>query len=325
MKRREFIAGLGGAAAWSLAARAQQAAMPVIGLLWPSMPRNQSEFVANVHRGLSDTGYVEGRNLAVVYRSAEDRLDRLRALADDLVRHQVAVIVAGTTPAAVAAKAATKSIPIVFGIASDPVEVGLVASLNRPGGNLTGSTTLNAAVAPKRLELLHEMVPAATSIGYLVNPTNRIDTESETRELQATARILGVRLLIINASDLSEVEAAVATVVSQGVGGLVIGAGTIFFNYDPFVALAAHYRVPAIYSSRSAVAGGGLMSYGTDYADSQRLLGAYTGRILKGEKPTDLPVQQVTKMQLTINMKTAKALGLTFPLTLLGRADEVIE
>jgi putative tryptophan/tyrosine transport system substrate-binding protein len=327
MKRREFIAGVSGAAAslpiWPFAVRAQQRSVPVIGLL--QVPPDQSALVANVHRGLSETGYVEGRSLAVEYRWAENRLDRLPALADDLVRRQVSVIVAMTTPAAVAAKAATKSIPIVFGIASDPVEIGLVASLNRPGGNLTGVTTLNSAVAAKRLELLHEIVPGAMSIGYLVNPTNPVDTASETRELQAASRILGVRLLIVKAGDESEFGAAVATVVSQGAGGLVISAGVFFSYYDPLVALAARYRVPALYPARDAVAGGGLMSYATDYADPQRLVGAYTGRILKGAKPADLPVQQVTKMQLTINMKTAKALGITFPRTLLGRADEVIE
>jgi len=319
--RRAFIAGLGATAALPLAARAQQR-MQVIGLL-NALPQ-PSQFATNFFRGLSETGYVEGWNLAVENRSTENRFDQLRALADDLVRRQVAVIVASSTPAAVAAKAATKSIPIVFAIASDPVEIGLVASLNRPGGNLTGVTTLNSAVAAKRLELLHEMVPTATSIGVLFNPTNPVDTASETKELEATARALGLRLLIQKVSKESEFEAAVAAVVSQGAGGLVIG-GLVGGTSDSLFALAARYRVPAIYSGSRAAADGGLMSYSTDFADAQRLVGAYTGRILKGDKPADLPVQQVVKMQLRINMKTAKSLGLTFPLTLLGRADEVIE
>jgi len=321
MRRRDFIAGLG-AAALPVAARAQQR-MQVIGLLNPL--GQTSTFVANFFRGLSETGYVEGRNLAVENRSTENRrFDQLRSLADDLVRRQVAVIVASSTPAAVAAKAATKSIPIVFAIASDPVEIGLVASLNRPGGNLTGVTTLNAAVAAKRLELLHEMVPTATSIGVLFNPTNPVDTASEVKELEAAAQTLGLHLLFLNASKESEFEAAVATVVSQGAGGLVIG-GLVGGTSDSLFALAARYRVPAIYSGSRAAADGGLMSYSTDFADAQRLVGAYTGRILKGDKPADLPVQQVVKMQLRINMKTAKSLGLNLPLTLLGRADEVIE
>jgi len=264
--------------------------------------------------------------LAVEYRWAENRLDRLPALAADLVRHQVAVIIATPTPAAVAAKAATQSIPIVFTTGADPVEIGLVASLNRPGGNLTGMANLTTAVAAKRLALLHELMPAATLIAYLVNPTNPVFAEPETKELQAAARTLGVRLLILNASDPSEFEAAFATLVLGRAGGLVVGSDTLFQRYpDQLVALAARYRLPAIYGYPATAAAGGLMSYGTDFLGQFRQAGAYVGRILKGERPADLPVQQVTKMGLVINLRTAKALGLTIPETLLATADEVIQ
>jgi putative ABC transport system substrate-binding protein len=240
-----------------------------------------------------------------------------------LVRHQVAVIVATPTPAAVAAKAATQSIPIVFTTGADPVEIGLVASLNRPGGNLTGIANLSIAVAAKRLGLLHELLPAATLIAYLVNPANLVFAEPETNELQVAARTLGVRLLILNASDPSEFEAAFATLVLGRAGGLVVGSDTLFQRYpDQLVALAARYRLPAIYGYPAA---GGLMSYGTDFLGAFRQAGAYAGRILKRERPADLPVQQVTKMGLVINLKTAKALGLTVPETLLATADEVIQ
>jgi putative ABC transport system substrate-binding protein len=321
LRRREFITFLGGAAAWPLAAHAQQRpAIPVIGYIEAGSFAAPDRLAA-VHRGLSEIGYVEGRNLAIEYRWGEDHLDLLPALADDLVHRQVAAIIALTTVVAMAAKAATKSIPIAFSSGADPVETGLVASLNRPGGNLTGFYSLIDTVAAKRLELLHEMVPAATLIGYLVDPTNS-NTRRERNELQVAAATLGVRLLILNVSDPSELEAAFATLVREGVGGLVQSGGAFFGNRaDQLVALAARYALPA----RRSVDAGGLLSYGTDFPDMYRRVGVYAGRILKGEKPGDLPVQQVTKIELVINMKTAKALGLTFPLTLLGRADAVVE
>jgi putative ABC transport system substrate-binding protein len=326
MQRREFITGLGSAAAWPVVARAQQPPVPVVGYLDASWLETSRERVAAVHRGLSETGYVEGRNLAVEYRWADDRLDRLPALAADLVRRQVAVIVAVPTPAALAAKAATKSIPIIFGIGADPVEIGLVASLNRPGGNLTGIANLSIAVAAKRLGLLHELLPAATVIAYLVNPANPVFAEPETKELQVAARTLGVRLLILNSSDPSEFEAAFTTLVRERAGGLVVGSDVLFLRHsDQLVALAARHRMPAIYGASDATAAGGLMTYGGSIADVMRLVGVYTGRILKGDKPADLPVQQSTKIELAINLKTAKALGITVPETLLATADEVIQ
>jgi putative tryptophan/tyrosine transport system substrate-binding protein len=327
VRRREFIAGLGSTAAWPVVARAQQqAAMPVIGYLDPGSLETRRETLAAVHRGLSETGYAEGRNLAIEYRWGDYRLERLPALANDLVRRQVAVIVVTSTPAALAAKAATKSIPIVFEMGSDPVETGLVASLNRPGGNLTGISSLTAAVTAKRLELLHELMPAATLFACLVDPTDAVVAEAETRDLQAAARILGVRLLILKASDQSEFEAAFATLVRERAGGLLEGGGALFLNHpDQLVALAARHALPTMYWTRRATAAGGLISYGTDLPDAYRQTGVYTGRILNGEKPANLPVQQVTKMQLVINLTTAKALGLTIPETLLATADEVIQ
>jgi putative tryptophan/tyrosine transport system substrate-binding protein len=324
MRRREFIAGLGGAAAaWPLAARAQRPAMPVIGYLAPSTRDSGRD--TGFHRGLAETGYVEGRNLTVEYRWAEFRLERLPALANDLVRCQVDVIVAITGRAVFAAKAATTSIPIVFQIGVDPVETGVVASLNRPGGNLTGFSVPFTALAGKRLELLHEMVPAATSIAFLVDPERTAFNDAETRELQAAARTLGVQLLVLNARDPSEFEAAFATLAGARAGGLLVSGYQLFGQHaDQLVALAARYRVPAIFGSRATAVAGGLMSYaGTD--DVSRQVGVYVGRILKGEKPADLPVQQATKVELIINMKTAKALGIEFPTALLVRADEVIE
>jgi putative ABC transport system substrate-binding protein len=267
---------------------------------------------------------VEGRNLTVEYRWAEERLDRLPGLAADLVRRQVAAIVATSTASVLAAKAATQTIPIVFEAAVDPVEAGLVASLNRPGGNLTGISTLSIAVMAKRLELLHELIPAATSIAVLVNPTNAVFAETQRRELQIAAGILGVHLLILNASDPSEFEAAFATLVHERASGLVESGEALFLNHSDRL-VAARYSVPVMYGDRRQTAAGGLMSYGTNRPDAYRQVGFYTGRILKSEKPANLPVQLVTKMQLAIHMGTAKALGLTFPITLLGRADEVIQ
>jgi putative ABC transport system substrate-binding protein len=264
--------------------------------------------------------------LTVEYRWAEDRLDRLPALAADLVRREVAVIIAMPTPAAVAAKAATKSIPIVFTTGADPVEIGLVASLNRPGGNLTGNSTLLIATVAKRLELLHQLMPTATSIAYLANPTNPVLAETETRELQVAARTLGLRLVTLDASDPNEFEAAFATLVRVRASGLVAGSDTLFLRHsDQLVALAARYRVPATYGDREITSAGGLMSYGTDLPSAWRQIGVYAARILKGEKPADLPVQQATKIHLAINLKTAKALGLIIPETPLATADEVIQ
>jgi putative tryptophan/tyrosine transport system substrate-binding protein len=326
MRRREFIAGLGGAAAWALAARAQQPPVPVIGYLGNGTLETAAFFVRALKRGLSEAGYVEGRDLGIEYRWAEYRLERLPALAADLVRHRVALIVAGATPGALASKAATNSIPIVFQIAADPVATGLVASLSQPGGNATGIYNLTVDLAAKRLELLHEVLPAATSIAFLTNPTDSAFAEPEARELQAAARILGLRLLVLNASDKSEFEGAFAALAQERVGALLISGEAVFSNNrDPLVALASRYRVPAMHPNREHAEAGGLMSYTTDFSDVFRQVGLYAGRILKGEKPANLPVQQATKVELVINMKTAKALGITFPTALLVRADEVIE
>jgi putative tryptophan/tyrosine transport system substrate-binding protein len=324
MNRRKFIAG-SAAAAWPLTARAQQA-VPVIGCLNLASPGLLADRLRVFHQGLSETGYVEGRNVAIEYRFAQDDLDRLPELAADLVRRRVAVIaVPGSVAAAYAAKAATATIPIVFQTGGDPVEAGLVASLNRPGGNLTGVTTLGVEVGPKRLELLHELVPTASIVALLVNPAQRT-VDSETRGMQAAARILGLQLHIMHASAERDFEAAFANLAQLRAGGLVIGGDAFLISRgEQLAALALRYAVPTIFQYREFVAAGGLMSYGGNLKDATHLVGVYTGRILKGEKPGDLPVQQETKVVLTINTKTAKALGLTIPITLLGRADEVIE
>jgi putative ABC transport system substrate-binding protein len=312
--------------AWPLAARAQQPALPVIGLLNSSSPDLSADRLRVFREGLSESGYVEGRNVAIEYRFAQDDFERLPELAADLVRHRVAVIAApGSVAAAYAAKAATATIPIVFQTGVDPVEAGLVASLNRPGGNLTGVTTLGVEVGAKRLELLHELVPTATIIALLVNPTSR-NVERESRGMQAAARVLGLQLHVLQASAERDFEAAFAKLAQLRAGALVIGGDAFLISRsEQLAALALSHAVPTIFQYREFVAAGGLISYGGNITDATRLVGVYTGRILKGEKPADLPVQQGTKVVLTINMKTAKALGLTVPLTLLGRADEVIE
>jgi putative tryptophan/tyrosine transport system substrate-binding protein len=326
-KRREFIAFIGGvAAAWPLAARAQQPAMPVIGFLSSETPSGYAHRVAAFRQGLSEASYVEGRNVAIEYRWAEGHNDRLPALAADLVRRPVAVIAAAGTAAAVAAKAATTTIPIAFSMAVDPVAEGFVASLARPGGNLTGVTSLNVEVGPKRLELLHEVVPSATSMALLVNPTNPSLAEPFSRALQAAARALGLQLHVLHASCEREIEAAFETLVKMRAGGLVIMPDQLFLaRTEQLAALTVRHAVPSVHLFRKFAAAGGLMSYGSDEAEYYRLVGIYVGRILKGEKPSGLPVQQVTKVELIINLKTARALGLSIPLPLAGRADELIE
>jgi putative tryptophan/tyrosine transport system substrate-binding protein len=327
MRRREFIALLGSAAAtWPLAVRAQQPAMPVIGFLGSGSPDTDANRVRAFRQGLSETGYVEGKNVAIEFRWAKGQYDQFPALAAELVRRQVNVIAAfGGTASVLPAKAATTSIPIVFSVAVDPVEFGLVDSLNRPGGNITGVTLLSVELGPKLLELLHELVPTATVMALLLNPTSPL-AETLLRDAQGTARTLGLQLHVVYASTERDFDSVFATLVRLRAGALVIGGDAFFTNHsEQLAALALRHAVPAIYSTREFAVAGGLISYGPSIADSWRLMGIYTGRILKGEKPANLPVQQVTKVELVINLKIAKALGLTFPLTLLARADEVIE
>jgi putative ABC transport system substrate-binding protein len=325
MRRREFISMLaaGAAVVSPLAANAQQP-MPVIGFLNSRARGEDSHLLAAFHQGLKEAGYVEGRNVAIEYRFAEGQNDRLPALAADLVRRQVAVI-AANGPAVVAAKAATTRIPIVFSVGLDPVALGLVASLNRPGGNVTGVTAMFDEVGPKRLELLHELVPTATVIALLLNPTYP-SAENQSRDLQAAARTLGLQLHVLHASSERDFDTAFARMAQMRAGALVIGNDP-FFNSrsESLAALSVRHAMPTIFQNREFAAAGGLVSYGTSLADTYRQVGVYTGRALKGEEPADLPVQQVTKVDLIINLKTAKALGLTVPLPLIGRADEVIE
>jgi putative ABC transport system substrate-binding protein len=327
VRRREFITLLGGATAWPWAVRAQQPAMPVIGLLGSESPDLWAVRMRAFHQGLSETGFIEGRNVAIEYRWADGHNDRLPELAADLVRRRVAVIAApGSTPAALAAKAATSTIPIIFWIGGDAVQLGLVASLNRPEGNISGLTTLNVLLGPKRLELLHQLIPTASDFALLVNPTDRTNAEIITRDVQAAARTLGLELHVLNASTEHDFDIAFANLVLSRAGGLVIGTDAFFSSrLELLSALANLHAVPTVYQFREFVAAGGLMSYGGSIMDAFRGAGIYTGRILRGEKPADLPVQQVTKVELYINLKTAKALGLSVPNTLTGRADELIE
>jgi putative ABC transport system substrate-binding protein len=324
MKRRDFITLLGGAAAsWPLSARAQQPGVALIGLL--AGAQLDDRILSAIRQGLKDAGYVEGRNVAIKYRTADGRFNRLPGLAAEMVADPVAVIVAAAPPAAVAAKAATATIPIVFVTGADPVELGLVSSLNRPGGNVTGVTFLVTALGPKRLELLRELVPSAKLVGLLVNPANPT-SEFQTRDTQAAARALGIELVLRNARSESDIDSAFESLAQQRVNAVIIGTDLLFTSRrDQLVVLAARHALPAIYYLREFADAGGLISYGASFTDAYRLGGGYVGRILKGEKPADLPVQQTVKFELAINASTAKALGLTVPDKLLVAADEVFE
>jgi putative tryptophan/tyrosine transport system substrate-binding protein len=327
MRRRDFIKLIGGAAAaWPLAARTQQPGLPVVGFLDSKSPDDSAHMVAAFRRGLNESTFIEGQNVTIEFRWAQNQYDQLPVLAADLVRRRVDVIAATGGPAALAAKTASATIPIVFRLAADPIAAGLVASLSRPGGNVTGVTSLNLEVGSKRLEFLHELVPTATIMAALVNPTNPTNAEILSRDLQATARLLGLQLHLLHASSDADIDAVFATLTELRAAGLVIGTDAFFTSRnEKLAALGLRYRIPTIYQWREFVAAGGLVSYGGSAADSYRLAGVYTGRILKGEKPADLPVQQATKFELFINLKTAKALGIAVPQSMLVAADEVIE
>jgi putative ABC transport system substrate-binding protein len=328
MKRRDFITLIGGAAvAWPLAARAQQLGVPVVGILAVASPEANAIRLRAFREGLSTAGYVEGQNINIEYRWAEAYTGRLPELAARFVEEQVAVLVtAGGTSAALAAKAATASIPIVFGIAADPVDLGLVASLNRPGGNVTGVTSLNIEVAPKRLELLHELLPSVTTMGLLVNPAVPALAAPVSRISQAAAHSLGLHLHVVHASSDRDFDAVFEKLIQIHAGALVIGPDNLFTAHSEQLAmLTVRHALPAVYEFRKFAAAGGLMSYGSSETEYYRLVGTYAGRVLKGDKPANLPVQQSTKVELVLNLKTAKALGVTVPLPVSGRADEVIE
>jgi len=322
--RREFITLLGGAAAWPLVARAQPA-MPVIGLLSSRLPHIEADTLGAIQQGLREAGFIEHKNIGIDYRWAEGHLDRLPSLAADLVNRQVAVIVAITTPAALAAKAASKTIPIVFSIAGDPVEFGLVASLNKPGGNITGANQLGVGLVAKRFELIHDLVPTAGAVALLENPAGPI-ARSETEHVRDAASSLGLQLHVVNATSERDIDAAFAAVVHQKLGAVVVSTDPyLFVRANQIIDLAARYAVPAIYPRRDFVMAGGLASYGPIFGDGHRQVGLYVGRILNGDMPADLPVVQPTKLQFVINLRTANALGLKVPTNVLARADEMIE
>jgi putative tryptophan/tyrosine transport system substrate-binding protein len=325
MKRRQFIAGLGGAAVWPVVGRAQEFARPVVG--WIALAPVELSRIQHdaVLRGLAETGFVAGRNLTFEYHSVDYRLDRMPAVAAELVHRRVSVLGAGSLAATLAAKDATQKIPTVFVMGANPVERGIVPSLARPGGNITGVTNLNNELIAKRLEILHELVPSATLVALLVNPTGPL-TKFEVTLTQATAKAFGLRLQIVNAAVPGEIEEALADVAQSGAGALLISGDALFLTHrTQVIALTSRFRVPAIYAYREVTEAGGLLSYGTDLGDPYRIAGDYAGRILNGEKPGDLPVQQSTKVELLLNLKIAKALGIAFPLALLARADEVID
>jgi putative ABC transport system substrate-binding protein len=326
MRRRTFIAGLGSAAVWPIAGQAQQVAMPVIGYLASQSAEVEYKYIAGSFlQALKEAGYVEGQNMAIEYRNAENQFDRLPALAADLVRSRVAVIVAVGTAEALAAKSATTTIPIVFLTGGDPVALGLVGSLNRPGTNLTGSATLQVELGPKQLQLLRQLIPNAGAFGVLADPAYSI-TQSIIADLQTAAHTLGRQLIVKNARTDIDLETAFASFSQQHVGAALVGPSTFYISRrEQLAALAARHALPAIFPYREQALAGGLMSYGASLANASHLVGIYTGRILKGEKPADLPVQQVTKLELVINLKTANAIGLTIPETLLATADEVIQ
>lgn len=326
MRRREFIALLGSASGWPLTVRAQSPAMPVVGFLNGASPDQYAHMVAAFRQGLKEMGYVEGQNVAIEYRWADNQLDRLAPMMADLVRRQAAVIVACGTPATLAAKAVATTIPVVFETSADPIQLGLVASLDRPGGNATGVTQLNVEVAPKRLELLHELLPAARVIALLINPADTALSDAQMGEVLAAARGFGVELPVLKATSEREFDAVFLRLTQVRAEGLVVAVGGLFTTHaEQLAKLTVRHAMPAAYKGREFAAAGGLLSYGSNLAESYRLAGIQAGRILKGDKPADLPVQQATKIELYVNLKTAKALGINVPLPLSGRADELFE